>query len=255
MYGDDTIRRRYGAEVEEKEPMIEDDQGKWAKGHGAGPGVGGRRGLPPKKRIEGWVSPPVDLRSQQQGVMVEFDEVIWAVVYTVLAMVTRFWRIGAAGYVVWDEAHFGKFGSHYINRDFYFDVHPPLGKMLVGLAGLLSGYNGGFEFKSGVDYPSDVPYTSMRVMLAAFGVALVPLAWWTAGELGWSKYTRHWVTLCVLCGESGVANTLTADIGWLCISRFILLDSMLLFFTFTTTLGLVKFHNQRHEWVPGSSAR
>ena len=39
------------------------------------------------------------------------------------------------------------------------------------------------------------------------------------------------------------------DIGWLCISRFILLDSMLLFFTFTTTLGLVKFRNQRHEWV------
>lgn len=76
----------------------------------------------------------------------------------------------------------------------------------------------------------------MRIMLASFGVALVPLAWMTAGELGWSRFTRHWVTLCVLC-----------DIGWLCISRFILLDSMLLFFTFTTTLGLVKFHNQRHD--------
>ncbi|WRT64632.1 uncharacterized protein IL334_001565 [Kwoniella shivajii] len=210
--------------TEEKVELL-DDQGKWEKGHGAGPGVGGRRGLPPRQRIGGW-----------RGIMAEHEELIWTVVYTLLSMITRYWRIGAANYVVWDEAHFGKFGTHYINRDFYFDVHPPLGKMLVGLAGLLSGYGGGFEFKSGVEYPVDVPYTSMRVILATFGVALVPVAWWTAGEMGWSRWTRHWVTICVLC-----------DVGWLCISRFILLDSMLLFFTFTTTLGLVKFHNQRHD--------
>lgn len=99
------------------------------------------------------------------------------------------------------QAHFGKFGSHYINRDFYFDVHPPLGKMLVGLAGLLSGYNGGFEFKSGEQYPDTVPYTAMRVILATFGVGMVPVAWWTAGELGWSRQSRHLVTLCVLFGQ------------------------------------------------------
>ena len=150
--------------------------------------------------------------------MAEYDEWVWTAVYTLLSMLTRYWRIGAANYVVWDEvsiaetakrelngqAHFGKFGSHYINRDFYFDVHPPLGKMLVGLAGLLSGYNGGFEFKSGVEYPPEVPYTAMRVMLASFGVMLVPIAWWTAGEFGWSKMTRHWVTICVLCGAFAV---------------------------------------------------
>jgi len=33
----------------------DDDSGKWAKGHGAGPGFGGRRGLPPRQRVEGWV--------------------------------------------------------------------------------------------------------------------------------------------------------------------------------------------------------
>jgi dolichyl-phosphate-mannose-protein mannosyltransferase len=57
-------RRRYGEKEElaarrhgeEKAGLIEDDQGKWAKGHGAGPGSGGRRGLQPKQRIEGWVS-------------------------------------------------------------------------------------------------------------------------------------------------------------------------------------------------------
>ncbi|AAW45848.1 hypothetical protein CNBJ1540 [Cryptococcus deneoformans B-3501A] len=220
------LKRRFDEKqpVHLEQPVVDDDQGKWEKGYGAGPGIGGRRGLPPRQRIPGW-----------KGIVQEHEEWVWAGVYTLLSMITRFWRIGAANYVVWDEAHFGKFGTHYIKRDFYFDVHPPLGKMLVGLAGLLSGYQGNFEFKSGVAYPEDVPYTAMRVMLASFGVALVPLAWFTSGELGWSRWTRHWVTICVLC-----------DIGWLCISRFILLDSMLLFFTFTTTLGLVKFRNQRH---------
>jgi dolichyl-phosphate-mannose-protein mannosyltransferase len=155
------------------------------------------------------------MTNQQRGFVAEWESVIWTAVYTLLSIFTRFWQIGTANYVVWDEvsikehllgqadeqAHFGKFGSHYINRDFYFDVHPPLGKMLVGLAGLLSGYDGSFEFKSGETYPEGVPYRGMRVMLASFGVMLVPLAWWTTGELGWSKFTRHWVTLCVLCGE------------------------------------------------------
>lgn len=35
---------------------VDDDQGKWMKGYGAGPGVGGRRGLPPRQRLTGWVS-------------------------------------------------------------------------------------------------------------------------------------------------------------------------------------------------------
>lgn len=42
--------------LSEKIVVTDDDQGKWNKGHGAGPGIGGRRGLPPRQRIEGWVS-------------------------------------------------------------------------------------------------------------------------------------------------------------------------------------------------------
>ena len=35
--------------------------------------------------------------------MAEYDEWVWTGVYTLLSMITRFWRIGEANYVVWDE--------------------------------------------------------------------------------------------------------------------------------------------------------
>jgi len=72
--------------------------------------------------------------------------------------------------------------------------------MLVGLAGLLSGYDGSFEFKSGAEYTEAVPYVAMRVMMATFGVVMVPLGWYTAVELGMSLWACHLVALMVLFG-------------------------------------------------------
>ncbi|KAF6747705.1 glycosyltransferase family 39 protein [Ephemerocybe angulata] len=154
----------------------------------------------------------------------ENTEVFVPVVYTLLSCRTGFHRIGASNTVVWDEAHLGKLGSHHLKREFYFDVHSRLGKMLVGLAGLLSGYGGRFEFKSGEVYPDTVPYVAMQVMLATFGVLMVPLAWFTSVELGMAQWACRWFCL--------VSSAI--DVGWLCISRFILLDSVLLLFAFLT---------------------
>lgn len=158
-------------------------------------------------------------------------------------------------------------------------MHPPLGKMLVGLAGALSGFNGSFDFPSGVTYPDHVPFHAMRIMLALPGVAMVPLAWGTAVELRFSKWGRHIVTVMVLTGAAVVLVSLSspldfpvpdfggatlifllglgtrADLAWLAISRFILLDSLLLFFTFTTVYCLACFNNQQRRsvcriWAP-----
>lgn len=115
-------------------------------------------------------------------------------------------------------------------------MHPPLGKMLVGLSGYLAGYNGSFEFKSGEKYPEELDYTFMRLFNSAFGALCVPLAYFTARELNLRRATVWLVTLMVLC-ETSYAT----------ISRFILLDSMLLFFTFTTTLCWARFHRLRND--------
>lgn len=217
-----------GFDSYEKEQYDDDDEGKDVYNK---PRAAQRRissGRVPQQHLP----PPTSIRE----FLYQNLEHIPPVIYTLLSCWTRFHKIGAANIVVWDEAHFGKFGSHYLKREFYFDVHPPLGKMLVGLAGLLSGYDGGFEFKSGEAYPESVPYVAMRVMLATFGVGMVPLAWYTALELGMSSWACHLTAMMVLL-----------DVGWLCISRFILLDSMLLFFTFLTVFCLTKFHNQQYQ--------
>ena len=164
----------------------------------------------------------------------KYEAYIMPLVFTALAIFTRMYRIGACATVTWDEAHFGKFGSYYLRHEFYHDVHPPLGKMLVGLSGYLAGYNGSWDFPSGQDYPDYIDFVKMRMFNAAFSAMCVPFAYFTAKAIGYSLPSVWLFTIMVLFENS------YATLG-----RFILLDSMLLFFTVTSMFSFVMYHNQR----------
>lgn len=94
-----------------------------------------------------------------------------------------------------------KFGSYYLKHEYYFDVHPPLGKMLVGLSGWIAGYNGSFEFESGQAYPEEVRFSIMRLFNAFWGALLVPVAYFTARQFKMSFAASILAATMVMCGK------------------------------------------------------
>uniref|UniRef100_A0A803YK42 Protein O-mannosyl-transferase 2 n=1 Tax=Meleagris gallopavo TaxID=9103 RepID=A0A803YK42_MELGA len=148
---------------------------------------------------------------------------------TLLSFVSRFYRLPEPPHVCWDETHFGKMGSYYINRTFFFDVHPPLGKMLIGLAGYLSGYDGTFPFQKPGDRYEQHNYMGMRGFCAFLGSCLVPFAYLTVLELSKS-----------LPAALLTAFILIFDTGCITLSQYILLDPILMFFLMGAVLSMVK---------------
>ncbi|KAJ2332920.1 Dolichyl-phosphate-mannose--protein mannosyltransferase 4 [Coemansia sp. RSA 2681] len=155
-----------------------------------------------------------------------------------LSFITRYYRIWDPAQVVFDEVHFGKFASYYLRREYYFDVHPPLAKMLIALGGWLIGYDGHFLFeKIGMDYMSNgVPYMMLRGWVALFGLALPPLVYMIMAESGYSVIASLLAALMVTFDNALVTQ-----------GRLILLDNIMIFFMLASVYSYVKFYKQRYQ--------
>ncbi|EDO19175.1 hypothetical protein Kpol_1050p32 [Vanderwaltozyma polyspora DSM 70294] len=174
------------------------------------------------------------LQSNKKSIWFTLEQVIGPLLLTVLSFAVRFYEIDRNNTVVWDEAHFGKFGSYYINHEFYHDVHPPLGKMLIALSEWIAGFDGDFDFESNTKYPDNVNFKMMRQFNASFGALCTPVAYYTAKWMGFNIYTVYLVSLMV-----------ALELSYIVLAKFILLDSMLLFFTMTTFACMAKLYTLR----------
>lgn len=150
-----------------------------------------------------------------------------------LSILTHFAFFGRPNETVFDEVHFGKFISGYLNHKYFFDIHPPLGKLMISGMAKLSGYKTGFDFKEiGEKYP-DNSYLWLRLLPVIFGTLLPLIIFFLARNLKLSALASFAAALLVIFENALLGQSL-----------FILLDSMLLFFGF---LGLLLYLTARRK--------
>lgn len=91
------------------------------------------------------------------------------------------------------------------------DVHPPLAKLLITLAGWLAGFDGEFDFKDiGKDYlEPGVPYVAMRMLPAVLGVLTVSLMFLNLKATGCRTSTAVMGAGLVIFGRFSTATMLS----------------------------------------------
>lgn len=120
--------------------------------------------------------------------------------------------------VIFDEVHFGKFVTAYsATGQRFFDIHPPLAKLLIAASVKLAGYKGGQEFlKIGEPFEKAPPF-AFRLVPALDGAALPLVIFIFVLQLGGSLAAAFLVGFAVAFDNSLILQ-----------SRVISLDGVLL---------------------------
>ncbi|RMB93402.1 hypothetical protein DUI87_30097 [Hirundo rustica rustica] len=161
------------------------------------------------------------------------------VALTVMGLISRLWGLCYPRAVVFDEVYYGQFVSLYMKRIFFVDDSgPPFGHMLLALGGYLGGFDGNFLWnRIGAEYSMNVPVWSLRLLPALAGALCVPLAYQILVELHFSH-----------CAALGAALLILLENSLITQSRFMLLESILIFFILLAVLSYLKFYNlQKHR--------
>jgi dolichyl-phosphate-mannose--protein O-mannosyl transferase len=153
---------------------------------------------------------------------VTFDrtDVLLIFIVTFFSFWTRFWLISMPSSVVFDEVHFGSFTNWYILSEFFYDIHPPLGKLIMFLMANLSEYDAGidFEHRYGSSYPSEA-YVTLRHTPAFFSSLCMPLIYLAVRFDSFNPTSALLASFMVGCDSSLLTE-----------HRYILSDGMLHFF-------------------------
>ena len=129
----------------------------------------------------------------------------------IISFFTRFWNLFSPNSVVFDEVYFKMFSAHYLDGRYYFDIHPPLAKLLLASEAKLFGLSANDLLNSTA--------VQLRVLPALAGALLAPVVWGILRRLKVSRWIAFLGAAAIL-----LDNALLVE------SKFILMDSILMLF-------------------------
>lgn len=162
----------------------------------------------------------------------------YLLIIILLSVGTHFAFFGHPNQTVFDEVHFGKFISGYYTHEYYFDIHPPLGKLMIAGFAKIFDFKPEFSFASiGEKFP-DNKYLALRFLPSLAGTLLPIVIFLLALQLKFTPQGAFVAGVLVVLENALLVQT-----------HYILMDGFLLLFGFLTLLFYFKYLNAK----PGSA--
>ena len=160
---------------------------------------------------------------------------IFPLILTILSLFTHLLFFGQPYAVVFDEVYNGSFISAYYSGEYYFDIHPPLAKILMKFAGDIINIPYNVDFGSiGNELP--LSFVLLRILPLLAGVMLPIVIYFICRHINFSKTVSFAVGLLIILENSLLVH-----------SRFILFDSMMIFFGFSAILLYLIYSKQENR--------
>lgn len=173
-------------------------------------------------------------------------------IFFLLGILTRFYSLEHPNEIVFDEFHFFSFVTQYEQGEYFFDIHPPLGKLLLWANAKWYGIEEMVESKKmiteeeveiGSTYNEHITLAGIRSIPALFGAMLVPLMFFFAFLITKSLPLASTVGVITLFSPAFIVE-----------SQYVLMDSMLVFFIMLSTFfGILYIKNLSWKWWWGAT--
>ncbi len=102
------------------------------------------------------------------------------VILAISSFIVHFAFLSYPNQTIFDEVYFGKFAADYFSHEYYFDIHPPLGKLIIAGWAWLTDFNLVFSFNKIGEAANSQLFFTLRFLPALFGSLFVLLFSWFA---------------------------------------------------------------------------